>query len=415
MITNEKQYRSTRIIADRMRASLASADYSHLHPLFAAAQRSAIESQVAELEGDLSEYDQIKSGQVSRFEAEGLGDLPGILIRARIARGMSQKDLADFLGIKEQQIQRYEADKYRAASLERLMEVASALGVEVRQTGEFVGADTPIDYSAFPITEMAKRGWFEDFAGTPAQARKSAGTLIPTFLRHSQTRQSQMALHRRTVRAKGQVHEVAISAWEARVTYLADRNPPPCPFDRAHITGDWVKRLSNLSIDPMGPSKTSTVLRDVGIALVIEPQLPGTLLDGAALKTPNGVCTIALTLRHNRLDNFWFTLMHELGHIVLHVSTDKLASIFDDTESPATSEVEQEADIFAQEALLSNDHWHSCLSRFSRTEKSVLSDAARFGIHPSIIAGRIRRESRDYTILNNLVGTGEPRKQFGLT
>ena len=105
MITNEKQFRSTRSLIDRFRVGLAALDTSSdVHPMFVEAQRSALTSQIEDLEKDVALYEALRSGQIRTFDAEGLHDLPDILIRARIARGMSQKDLADFLGLKEQQI-----------------------------------------------------------------------------------------------------------------------------------------------------------------------------------------------------------------------------------------------------------------------------------------------------------------------
>jgi len=417
MITNEKQFRSTRLLIDRLRAGLAALDASSdVHPMFVEAQRSALTSQIEELEEDVAQYEALRSGQIRTFDAEGLHDLPDILIRARIARGMSQKDLADFLGLKEQQIQRYEAERYGSASLDRLIEVADALNVQVSERGELLGDGQLGDVDpnvrmAFPIAEMFKRGWFEDFSGSLADARKSARELIPQFFRNANARWTPAALHRKSVRSGGQIHEPAIAAWEARVVTVADRHPPGRVFEPADASSDWIKALVHLSAEPDGPKRVEHHLRSAGIALVIEPHLPGTLLDGAALRSALNTAIVGMTLRHDRLDNFWFTLLHEVAHLVLHID-GKFTAIFDDTESPAGSKIETEADQFAQEALLPSDVWHSCMSRFTRTEKALLADAKRLGISPAIIAGRIRREANDYTLLRNLVGSGEPRRQL---
>ncbi|WP_157220480.1 XRE family transcriptional regulator [Flavisphingomonas formosensis] len=421
MITNEKQYRSTRALIEKLTASASalSADRTDLPAVLIEAQRAALKSQIDELEEDASFYDKLRSGQISAFSAESLHDLPDILIQARIARGMSQKDLGTFLGLKEQQIQRYEAERYRSASLDRLIEIADALSVRISERAELVGnnrleAVTPEAWQAFPIAEMYKRGWFEDFSGTMAQARKAASELVPAFLRGAHSQYAPMAFHRKSVRSNGQVHEAAIAAWEARIRSVADRDPPETTFDRSRISDAWLEGLVRLSLDPYGPAASVDYLRAAGITLIVERQLPGTLLDGAALCSLDRRAIVALTLRHDRLDNFWFTLLHEIGHLKLHIGEGEFAAIFDDTEAPAGDQVERDADLFAQEVLLSSEKWKLGVSRYTRTEKAVMTDAKRFGVGPAIIAGRIRREADDYTLLRTLVGNGEVRRQFGL-
>lgn len=420
MITNEKQYRSTRATLDKLKAVAGQRSPTDVDPAFAAIARDALASQIAELQEALDLFDQLRTGTITQFSAARLSDLPDSLIRARIARGMSQKDLGDILGLKEQQIQRYEAERYRSASLDRLVEVSDALGVRIENRASLVGDATlttvdPSEWQAFPIAEMWKRGWFEDFPGTMAQARKSADRLVPAFLRGGHGAFTPVALHRKSVRSGGAVHEAAFIAWEARVRHLAARNPPTAPFDRDAIDDAWLTGLVALTLDPQGPMRAVDYLRRIGIVLVIERHLPGTLLDGAAICAPGGYGLIALTLRHDRLDNFWFTLFHEIGHLKLHIGQAKaFAAIFDDTESPASSPHEEEADLFAQEALLPMAKWDVAVSRFTRTEKSVLVDAKRFGVSPAVIAGRVRREAGDYTLLRTMVGSGDVRRQFGL-
>lgn len=421
MITNEKQYKSTRASIEKLAEALAALEtpIGDLPEVLVKAQRSALHSQIDELEEDTRFYEDLRAGKISEFSAESLHDLPDILIQARIARGMSQKDLGDFLGVAEQQIQRYEADRYRAASLDRLTEVADALSVRIVERAQLVGSpklDTvdPSAWQAFPLAEMYKRGWFEDFSGTLPQARKAAGDLIPAFLHGAHSQFVPMALHRKSVRSSGQVHEAAIAAWEARVRTLADRNPPYQAFDRERLTDTWVRGLVALSLEDNGPRAAADYLCDAGISLVIERHLPGTLLDGAALASADHHAIVAMTLRHDRLDNFWFTLLHEIGHLKLHIRLGEYTAIFDDNDSPAADKVEQDADYFAQEALIPEANWNLAVSRFTRNEKAVLSDAKRFGVAPAVVAGRVRREANDYTLLRTLVGNGDVRRQFEL-
>ena len=141
MIKNERQYRITRTQAERfartlegLRSRPEGAD--GVHPMIAQAQVDAVGSQLADLEAELREYEAVKEG---RFEVEALrvvADLPGLLIKARIAQGLTQRELANRLGLKEQQIQRYEATDYATAKWSRIREVADALSMELRGTVE---------------------------------------------------------------------------------------------------------------------------------------------------------------------------------------------------------------------------------------------------------------------------------------
>ena len=135
MIKNERQYRISRNQADRFSQTLDSLgrrskeSREETHPLIAKAQEDALRSQLADLQEQLSEYESLKAGNFEFRHLNLLSELPTALIRARIARGLSQRDLAERLKLKEQQIQRYEATDYASASLARIKEVINALGV----------------------------------------------------------------------------------------------------------------------------------------------------------------------------------------------------------------------------------------------------------------------------------------------
>ena len=117
---------------ERTLAELRGRDREDLdvHPLIARAQEDAVNGQIEDLREELWVYESLKAGEFEMEQLEVVTDLPQMLIRARIARGMSQRDLADRLGLKEQQIQRYEATDYSSASLGRIMEVVSGLKVK---------------------------------------------------------------------------------------------------------------------------------------------------------------------------------------------------------------------------------------------------------------------------------------------
>jgi HTH-type transcriptional regulator/antitoxin HigA len=101
-----------------------------------------------------------------------------------------------------------------------------------------------------------------------------------------------------------------------------------------------------------------------------------------------------------------------MSHVIKHLRKQKIESIVDDLDSDSTDDYEREADLLANEALISVNQWETALARYLRTYESVLDLAGKLGISPAIIAGRIRFEANNYTILNCLIGQGEVRKLF---
>jgi HTH-type transcriptional regulator / antitoxin HigA len=133
MITNQRQYLNTQAQAERFRQALAAPDQEGLHPKAAKAMRDGLRSQLHDLEAELAEYDALRRGQVMTLEAESIVGIGEALIKARIVRNLTQKELAERLSVAEQQIQRYEATQYRGVAAERLQQVADALKLSVRE------------------------------------------------------------------------------------------------------------------------------------------------------------------------------------------------------------------------------------------------------------------------------------------
>jgi ribosome-binding protein aMBF1 (putative translation factor) len=133
VIKNEKQYRITKAQVRRFEAALAELAgqqrLSNVAPRLWEAQRQAAQSQMEELREQVAAYERLHVGQSKEVLLEGVEDLPKALIRARIAAGMTQEGLARRLGLKAQQVQRYEATEYESASFARILKVFQALGL----------------------------------------------------------------------------------------------------------------------------------------------------------------------------------------------------------------------------------------------------------------------------------------------
>jgi len=153
MITNELQYRMSRRWLERFIEARASVDEQSQLPVRAQqAFRDQYDSQIEELRQEIADYDSLRSGEITVLELNSLRELPEALIRARAASRLSQEGLAARLGLKKQQVQRYEATRYAGVSLERIQAVAEALGVTIREQVVFetipsaprTGSDTPV-------------------------------------------------------------------------------------------------------------------------------------------------------------------------------------------------------------------------------------------------------------------------------
>ena len=143
MIKNEREYRISRTRAakiekeleDLLQQSASRATPTNMER----SQTKVLCSQVSELRSKLAEYEALKSGKVKRFGARTFDDLPAVLIQARIANGMSQKDLASQMGVKEQQVQRYEATNYATASFGRVKSIIRILGLTIHEEISLIG------------------------------------------------------------------------------------------------------------------------------------------------------------------------------------------------------------------------------------------------------------------------------------
>ena len=420
MITNERQYRISKAQLEKFRTAVDRVQAESkraANPILAQAELAALQSQADELSEQIREFEALQSGAVSVLKAQSLAELPCLLIKARIARGLSQRNLAEMLGLKEQQIQRYEAEEYATANLRRLAEVAQALKLNISEVAEFKqspparkeSSSDKIDWTRFPIAEMYKRNWFAGYAGSRAGAM-AEGELLMGALMASAGKRPQLALHRKRVRSGSEIDSYALLAWQCRVLALANQAQIKAGYNPDQLDEGWLKKLVQLSRFPDGPIRACKFVEDAGIPVIIEPHLTSTHLDGAALLGDKGP-VVGLTLRFDRLDNFWFVLLHELAHVIKHLKKGRLEEIFDDLEAEA-DEMESEADDLAGRILIPDDYWETALARYLRTENSVKACAEDLKISEAIIAGRIRKEADNYVIFNEQVGLGQVRKLF---
>jgi DNA-binding transcriptional regulator YiaG len=138
VITNERQYRIANAELKRFEAARVAQEASEpspdVHPRIHQAMLDATVSERDELRAQLERYDDLRSGRVAQRTLTSIRELPIALIEARIAARLTQRELADQLGIPEQQVQRWEANSYAGVGIERLQEIADSLKLQVLET-----------------------------------------------------------------------------------------------------------------------------------------------------------------------------------------------------------------------------------------------------------------------------------------
>ncbi len=135
MIKNERQFKITRNQVRQFELILSklTTEFQASADLKLKMQIDALETDVSKLNAEIKEFERLKSGAVKVISANSFHDLPDVIIKARIARALTQKDLALKLGMKEQQIQRYETNNFASASFSILAKIVDALDITIEE------------------------------------------------------------------------------------------------------------------------------------------------------------------------------------------------------------------------------------------------------------------------------------------
>lgn len=327
--------------------------------------------------------------------------------------GLQQKDLVEYIGSKSK-VSEVLAGK-RPLSLSMIRKLHAGLGIPLEVLMQAPGTELPkipdgLEWNKFPLNEILKRKWIR-FTGTLPQAKELVEELLSKWAAPLGNSALQPALMRQHIRGRNTSTSYPLAAWRIRVSLLALEQVLPT-YKPGTITPEFARDLVKLSYLDNGPKLAKEYLLKNGIHFVVEPHLPTTHLDGAVMLLPSGAPVVALTLRHDRLDNFWFTLCHELAHLALHLGHNDWELFYDDLENSEENDVEGEADRWAAEALIPEAQWLNSGLTANSSAADIVSFAEERRIHPAIPAGRIRRDHKNYTIFPKIIGNGKVREAF---
>ena len=341
---------------------------------------------------------------------------PVSAIRFRMEQqGLKYADLIPYIGSKSKVSEVLNGK--RPLSLTMIRRLHEGLGIPADVLLQELGANLSDEYKGvkwrlFPIAELVKRKWIASFQGTWRDLLENAEEFLGPFLFQEELGSSEAVLLRQHVRSGSALNEYALWAWKARVMQLAKEEDIE-RFVPGTVSLDFIRDIARLSRLDEGPRLAREYLHKSGIHLVFEKHLPGTHLDGAAMWFGKGAPIIAMTLRYDRLDNFWFTLCHELAHIGRHLAREDSFMFIDDLDAASADKKEKEADKWASDALIPLADWQR-LSKKRLSDADVNRIASQLRVHPAVVAGRVRKDKNDYRLMSNLVGQGRVRRLFGM-
>jgi HTH-type transcriptional regulator/antitoxin HigA len=235
---------------------------------------------------------------------------------------------------------------------------------------------------SIPKSELVKRGWI---------ASKEDSVYLVDYFRDIHAEKGQ-ALYRKANTANASLVSLWLSKVKSQAEVIAFLNSAPKFLG---LSKDKLHEIARLSVNVNVLAELPRILFEYGIILVYMHALPGMKLDGAVFKGVSGNPIIGMSLRYPRLDNFWFTLLHELSHIHLHLEI--LGSpILEDFDVESDSEIEISANRLAKNSFVERSVWRNCEPKYNKSFDAIDEFANQVGVHRSIIAGMLQREFGNY-------------------
>jgi HTH-type transcriptional regulator/antitoxin HigA len=339
--------------------------------------------------------------------------LPGHFIQEELdARGWAQRDLAFILGVEETALNKIIRGK-TGISLEMSKALATAFGVDadffanLQKTYDMAHVPAPDAAIArraalqneFPVREMIKRGWL---ANTDVSLLEIQ---LKRFLRADNDDAVREIRHAAKKTSYGEPTTHAQLAWLYRVVQIAEAIECK-PYSEAAL-GKAKPKLKALMNDPKDIERVPGVLADCGLRFVVVEGLAGAKIDGVCIWLDPKTPIVAMSLRYDRIDNFWFVLWHELAHVLHRHGRDESDWIVDvelegdrATDSATVSTQERQANRSAADYCVPEAEMLSFISKRSFfAESDVVAFARRVHVHPGIVVGQIQNRTRKFELL----------------
>lgn len=329
-------------------------------------------------------------------------------------KGLNQKDLVPYFGSRSRVSEVMNGKRPLTLAMIRSINAGLNIPAEIliQDDSLHIKKGENIDWNKFPAKEVVARGWI-----TGLDPRTQAEEIMRGLASQASADDylySNAACLRQGTRRSQKDDPYALQTWILGVLLKAKEIDLLGEFRPNEIDSSFMRKVAHLSVLSDGPVKAKEYLSRKGIKLVTVRHFKRTYLDGAVLISDDGTPIIGLSLRYNRTDNFWFTLLHELAHLVCgHVAQAQDKCIIDDLDlHTSLDKTEQEADLEAKDALIPSEIWEKHQAKDTAKLEDVEDLARQADINPAIVAGRVRFEKGNYRLLARHVGHGEVRKLF---
>lgn len=340
---------------------------------------------------------------------------PGQLLEALLAeRGWTKRTLAVVLGVNEATITRLTGNKQPidaklSIALEEVFGVAAEDFLAAQREFDLAQARIVVEpdpsratrallYGDLPVAEMIKRGWI-DAENVRDTKKVEAG--LSRFFGVDRPEDIELLPHAAKKTAVNVEPTPTQLAWLYRVKAIAE-DQIVAKFS-SEALDKAIARLRTLTIAPEEARNVPRILSEAGIRFVIVETLPSAKIDGVCFWINNVSPVVGLSMRHDRIDNFWFVLRHELEHVRLGHGR---AQIILDTElegdragvSEKVSEEERAANTAAQEFCVPRAKMHAFVARKDPfySERDLMAFAKILKVHSGIVAGQLQHETGRY-------------------
>lgn len=328
---------------------------------------------------------------------------PGEFLREELdARDWSQQELADILARPPRLISELIAGK-RAITPETAKGLAEAFGtspdywMNLESQYQLSKVTVPNDnvarkarlYSNFPVREMLRRGW--------VRTSESVEVLEQRFCEYFSIQSvdvaPQLCHNAKKTHAMADATPLQL-AWLFRVRTMASQQVVPT-YSKTKLLAA-VQKLSTFVLSPEEVRQVPRTLAEAGVRLAFVEALAGSKMDGACFWLDDEKPVIGMTLRFDRIDNFWFVLRHEIEHVLREDGLAENEAVIDTDvgfSKEGLPECERQANAAGSDFCVPNAELENFVARVQPyfSEEKVLRFARRINVHPGLVVGQLQR------------------------